>query len=370
MFLALRELRHARLRYLLVSAIIVLLAWLVFLLSGLANGLATDNGAALQNMNADYLALQAGSRLYLHQSTLAGETVAQVRDAPGVRAVAPLGQLTATVARADSTQQIDVTILAIEPDSFLAPTITDGQPLAGAPEQSVVVNDSLARHGVKLGDQLQVTSTGQTLTVVGFTRGQTFNHLPVVFMDIPLWRSIKFAGGGANSDLADPISAVAIQATETTPEAIAAVVPGVDVASRITVMKNLPGYAEEMATITMMLVFLFIIAAFVLAVFFYVLTLQKTNQFGVLKALGASTGFLARNLVAQVLSLTAFGVVVGAALAYLVAALMPANIPFALQAPLVGTYGLVLLGVALLGTLLSLRRIATIDPLVAIGRMD
>lgn len=44
MFLALRELKHAKLRYILIGLIMVLIAWLVLFVTGLANGLANDNG--------------------------------------------------------------------------------------------------------------------------------------------------------------------------------------------------------------------------------------------------------------------------------------------------------------------------------------
>ena len=52
----------------------------------------------------------------------------------------------------------------------------------------------------------------------------------------------------------------------------------------------MPGYTEENGTIIMMLAFLIVISAFVIAVFFYVITIQKTQQFGVMKAIGASNG--------------------------------------------------------------------------------
>ena len=57
----------------------------------------------------------------------------------------------------------------------------------------------------------------------------------------------------------------------------------------------MPGYTAENGTIMMMLVFLIVISAFVIAVFFYVLTIQKTQQFGVMKAIGASNGFIAKS---------------------------------------------------------------------------
>jgi putative ABC transport system permease protein len=370
MFLALRELQHSRLRYLLLGTIIALIAWLVFILSGLANGLANDNAAALLHMPADQFVFQSDSRLLLHRSLLPGEAVEQVRRVPGVADAAPLGHLSVTVAREGGGERLDATILAIDPASFLAPPIVEGRALAGAPAGGVVVDRSLSEHGVRVGDQLLVLPAGQTLTVVGFTEGQTYSHAPVIFLDMQGWRQLKFAAPGSAGQVIDPISAVAVRGGDEAAGRIAEALPGVEVASRDATVQQLPGYKEEMGTITMMLVFLFIIAAFVLAVFFYVITLQKSNQFGILKALGAGTAFLARDLVGQVLLLTAIGVASGVLLTYGVAAVIPSTVPFALSGQLVALYSVVLLAVALAGTLLSLRRVAAIDPLMAIGRMD
>jgi putative ABC transport system permease protein len=370
MFLALRELRHSRLRYGLIGSILALVAWLVFLLSGLANGLATDNASAMQNMNADYLAFQAGSRVLLHRSLLPMTTVDAVRQVPGVHDATPLGQFTVTVERAGSNDQIDATVLAIDPASFLAPKITQGNGLTSSQPNGVVVNRTAQREGVRLGDTLHVLPSGQELTVVGFTEGQTYSHLPVIFMNIPQWQALRFPTTGAEGIPTNPISAVAIKMDAAAATIVAQRVSGVEVASKDTALQNLPGYKEEMGSVTMIQAFLFIIAAFIMAAFFYVLTLQKSNQFGVLKALGAGTRFLARDLVGQVLMLTALGIMLGALLSYAVAAIIPAAVPFALDTKLVAVYGGVLLLVALIGTLLSLFQIAKVDALVAIGRVD
>lgn len=68
--------------------------------------------------------------------------------------------------------------------------------------------------------------------------------------------------------------------------------------------------------------------------------------------------------------MTLLGVAAAAGLTYVVAAMIPPEIPFSLDSRLILTYAVVLVGVGLLGTLLSLRRIAKIDPLIAIGRVD
>lgn len=52
MFLALKEIRHEKLRYGLIIGMIVLVSYLVFVLSGLAYGLAQQNTQAISSWNA------------------------------------------------------------------------------------------------------------------------------------------------------------------------------------------------------------------------------------------------------------------------------------------------------------------------------
>ncbi|KEO81234.1 ABC transporter permease [Tumebacillus flagellatus] len=371
MFLALRELKHSKMRYVLIGGIMMLIAWLVFLLSGLANGLATDNGSSLKNMKADAIVFQSEVKLYLHRSLLPMSKLDEVKGVQGVTNAAPLGMLTVTTKDSDGTESIDATMLAIQPESFLAPKVIEGQALAANSGQEAVVDKTFKRHGVKLGDELKIQSSDQTVKVIGFTTGQTYNHLPVIFTNIPFWQKIRFAAPGSDSGIQNPISAIAVQSQQDgITDMLNQKLSGVETVTRDVALQNLPGYKEEMGTITMMLAFLFVIAAFVLAVFFYVLTLQKSNQFGVLKALGASTSYLAKNLLGQIFLLSLVSIVVGAGLTYLVAAVMPGEVPFALDNGVVVVYSVILLIVSMLGAMISLRRIAKIDALQAIGKVE
>jgi putative ABC transport system permease protein len=370
MFLAIRELQHSRLRYLLLGAIITLIAWLVFILSGLANGLATDNAGAIQRMPADYFVFQPDARTQISRSLLPLATVEQVRLVPGIADATPLGQMMLSIKRATGGEQLDAAMLGIEPGSFVTPKIAAGRTLDGQVENGVIVDQKLVDKGVALGDILVVQPSGEQLTVLGFTAGQTYSHAPVIFAALPQWQKLRFAARGAAGQIENPISVVAVRATADTARQIPGAVPGTEVASRAATVSKLPGYSDESGSLLMIQGFLFVIAALILAVFFYVITLQKTAQFGILKAIGARTGFLARDLVGQVFILTIGGIAAGALLTFGIGAAVPVSVPFALDPRLVLAYGAVLLGVSLAGTLLSLRRIATIDPLIAIGRND
>ena len=58
-------------------------------------------------------------------------------------------------------------------------------------------------------------------------------------------------------------------------------------------INELPGYNAQVLTFGFMIGFLIVIAAIVIGIFIYVLTMQKINIFGVLKAQGITGGFIA-----------------------------------------------------------------------------
>lgn len=369
MFLALREIKHSWLRFLMVGTIMTLLAWLVFLLSGLATGLATDNASSFQNMKADYIAFEPDTRQSLSRSLLERAEAAKIKQVPGVTATAPLGETLITT-QTPAGAKLDAAVFGIEPESFLAPKIDKGNGLKGQPAGSAVVDKTFLESGqLEIGSKLTDGTSGVALTVVGFTSGQTYSHVPVIFTDMATWQSLRFVNEASKENLKDPVSVIAVQMNQDQLAPVKAL-GGLDVVTRQDAIQKLPGYSEEMGTISMIMGFLFLIASFIMAAFFYVMTLQKTNQFGILKTLGAGTLFLAKDLVGQVILLAAAGVVAGAVLTFGVAAIIPASVPFSLDSTIVLGYGVLLVVVALVGTLLSLWRIARIDPLLAIGRAD
>src|SRR5699024_6813300 len=68
-------------------------------------------------------------------------------------------------------------------------------------------------------------------------------------------------------------------------------------------IEHLPGFKEQNLTLNMMIYFLFAISAFILAIFLYVLTIQKVSIFGVMKAEGISSKYLASSVINQTLIL-------------------------------------------------------------------
>lgn len=373
MFLAVKEMMHGKFRFFMIGIITMLIAWLVFILSGLGNGLSTLSAATFKNMEADYVMFEKGARASMGRSVISESLIEELKKQPDVKDAAPMGATMATVLKSETSEdseKIDVAILGILPGSFLEPGVIEGNPLNNDNTLEVIANDSLKKEGLDIGDTLFIEGSLEKIKIAGFVENESYNHLPAIFTTLEKWRAIQFAAPGSNKGIADPVNAIMLQGENIDPEKINELFPDTETVTKAGAIQGVPGYKEENGTIMMMLAFLFAISAFVLAVFFYVLTLQKTNQFGVLKAIGASNGFLSKTIVSQVFLLSFVSIIAGILLTYGTALILPDKMPFALDIRLVIIYGLVLLIISILSSLVSIRKITKIDPLQAIGRIE
>ena len=134
-----------------------------------------------------------------------------------------------------------------------------------------------------------------------------------------------------------------------------------------TFIENLPGYTEQSLTLNLMIYFLFGISALIVAIFLYVLTVQKISMFGIMKAQGISNTFLSWSVIAQTFILAAIGVILGFVLTLITGAFLPAAVPVSFDLGTMALYGLVLIVVATAGAVFSVLTIVRIDPFKAIG---
>jgi putative ABC transport system permease protein len=361
MFLAWREFKHAKVRYLLISLIMILIAWLVLFVSGLANGLSLDNASSIKNMKPDYLVLQKEADQRINRSALSEDLVKDIREFTKRHdtEAALLSIHMATLTKSENPKKIDAAYFGIEASDLLQPEIIEGKMFTDESVSEIVVDQSIKDEGFSLGDSIIDEASGKKLTITGFTKNQSFSHSPVVHMNLNTLQSVK------NKNI---IHAIVLNTDKKTAEQVEKRFSEIQAVSKNEVLKGIPGYQEEQGSLLMMIVFLFIIAAFVLAVFFYVITIQKINQFGVLKAIGAKTSYLARNIIFQVMFLSSVSLFISIALTFTASFLLPINFPFDLSPFLILVCSLLFLTVALLGSLLSLFKLAKIDAVDAIGR--
>lgn len=371
MYLALREIRFAKARYSLISAIMLLISFLVLFVTGLAQGLAYDNAASIQNMPATHFVLEQGSDHRFTRSQISGEKLEQTRSVVGESNAEPLGVQMTSVVLSGDIQKIDVALLAVNPKGWLAPDLTMG---AAEKQETggVVVDEKLAEHGVRLGSILVDQASGTRWTVTGFVKNESFSHAPAVFLSKEEWMGLhspsSAQSGFGSAEGQAAYNAVAVKATEGQVSKLQSAVPNTEIIKKADAVSAIPGYKEEQGSLLMMIAFLFVISAFVLAVFFYVITIQKTSQFGILKAIGTRTAYLAGSVTLQVLLLSVFSLAVSIFLVKVLEMALPGTMPFQLGADMLALTCAAFIAMSLAGSLFSVWKVARIEALDAIGR--
>ena len=355
MFLAINEMKHSKLRYALVIGVVFLIAYLVFFLTGLAYGLAQENRTAVDKWQADRILLSDEANGKLNMSMLTMDDYESVK----AEDKAALAQFPGIVyQKGKKDKQINVSFFGIEADEFLAPNLVKGRMFKNTGE--VVVNDSLAKEdGLQVGDQLKVAGSKQTLKIVGFTDEAMYNVAPVIYMSLADFQEIRF--NQALPKEAQKINAIVVRGQT---KQVADNLEKVKISAFIN---DLPGYSAQNMTFAFMIGFLIVIAAIVIGIFIYILTMQKQAIFGVMKAQGISNFFIARSVFVQTAILAFVGIVLGLVLTYLSSLVLPAAVPFAI---FWGLYLAVSVGmwvIAILSAVFSVSTVVKIDPLQAIS---
>lgn len=354
MFLAWNEVKNNKLRFLLIVGVLTLVSYLVFFLSGLANGLENLNKEAVDKWEADGVILTDESDITLPQSTM------EIGDfkGNGTDEYAILSQFNSIAKTKDV--KANVSLFGIREDEFIMPEISEGEAFSKTGE--VIADDSLKDDGFEIGDELSLSSTDITLTITGFTEDAKFNAAPVLYGTLETVQKIRF--GEAAEERDNQINGFVIRTDNLENVAVD---ESLKVVSTQTFIENMPGYSEQSLTLTFMIYFLFIISAVILAIFLYVLTIQKISIFGVMKAQGVSNSYLSKSVIAQTFILSLAGVIVGFTLTLITGYFLPAAVPVAFNYLDMLIYALVLVVVSILGALFSVQTIVKIDPLDAIG---
>jgi putative ABC transport system permease protein len=371
MWFAIRHLRHSPVRSALFIGLVALVGALVLILTGLGLGLGNASVSGLKRLPVDAYVYQSDVRLFLARSTVPTETTEVVTATEAAESAEPFGVFTVSGRTAPGTDPYDIALTGVQPGSSLLP---DGATLAG--DDTAWADTTLADAGVAVGDTLTLEPSRQQVRIAGFVDAGTYSHLPMVYVPLTTWQTVKFGpvdGVGEVPESAfGQASAIAVTLAEgaSTDDLSAelAGTDGIDVVTPSEAIAATPGYKEETGTVNLMVFFLYLIGALIVGTFFWNATVTRTSELAVLRAIGATPGRLAREHLSEVGIVSLIGMVIAALLSIGLAAMLPTGVPFLLPTSTVVSTSLVLLVVALLAGAVSLRRASRIDPLLALVR--
>lgn len=368
MRLALRELRRRPGRFALAGVILTLIALLLMFLGGLLDGLIASSTGAYRAQPGDLIVYSTTARESLVRSRLTPENRDRVAAVDGVEAVGGLGSIQLGARKGDEPQSRDL-LATVLFGYELAPR---GLPATPPGPGMVIADSALQAKGVHVGDTLLLGPQRSPVKVLGFVDDTRYAGQGSLWGSLETWRAVTAANRPGQAG-GDAVQALVIETGRADPKQVAAAIDratgGVtDTMTLAAATEALPGVAQQTATFNQIIGVTVLVALVVVALFFALITVERTALYGILKAIGASGWTLFVGVVTQAVVVTLLASAIGAAGTLALGAVIPpGTLPFeATTGRLLASVGLLLFA-SIIGCAFSLRRVLRIDPASAIG---
>ncbi len=319
------------------------------------------SGQTFSDLPGDLWVVQQGTTDPFHSlSLLDSERIAGVGQTPGVAATIPVLSRQMEFDAGSDTASARFMALAI-PESLPLSDEVRGN-YVPAPGR-VVIDSTLSRKaGLNAGDDVVVGGERLVIDHVRSAGGESFQQF--VFMN--------FGDAERAFGVRDIVNyAMVIVSPGADPKDVAAAIP---VRNAAVSVFTPDGFAESvrkeinesfLPIITILLAIGFVVGAAVVGLTIYTATIERSREYGVMKAVGGSPGFLYRIVLSQSAMLTTAGFVVGLGAAVGVAWLAAELVPdFATDFQPGDVLGVLLAAIlmAILASFVPVRRINSIDP--------
>lgn len=347
---------------------VALSVFLIGILLSLFRGWSDQVGGYVEHVPADLWVASDGTTDFIAAaSALPNSLGSQLALVPEIETVSPLIvrplEMRKSTDRPDKT--FDVQLVGYDPLVGL------GGPLAmkqgkspPGPDEIIIDNETARRHDVKIGDRL--TRGTKSLNVVGISTGGDFVFTQAGFVTIEtaadfLDVSPKDMRTFFAITLKDPSH------TDLMAKRLALATPGVKYITpqqfasetRDRILGNI------LPILIVVLIVAFVVGLAVAGLTIYTATVEKSREYGILKAEGFTNPFLYRVVFEQSLITGALGFAAGAGLTLLVAPFaqdaVPQFVVFVRWQDILGVAGVTLL-MALVAAYIPIRRMGSIDP--------
>ncbi|MEE8346502.1 MAG: FtsX-like permease family protein [Dehalococcoidia bacterium] len=347
---------------------IALSVFLIGILLSLYRGWNEKVGEYVEAVPADLWVASEGATDFIQAGSVLPDSAGILLGfLPEVDTVSPLivRPLELSRAGADREDRFDIQLVAYDPAIGLGGplAVVEGKSPPG-PDEIVIDEETSKRHGIEIGDRLERGT--RSLSVVGKSSGGDFVFTQVAF--ITLDTAVDFLGLNPETQrtfflitLEDPSERTALAKRLEAGASGAVFFTGEDFANetRQRILGNI------LPMLVVVLVLAFIVGLAVAGLTIYTATVEKSREYGILKAEGFTNRYLYRVVIEQSLVTSVMGFMIGAGLVFLIAPfahdLVPQFVVFIRWQDILGVSGATLL-MAIIAAFIPVRRLAQIDP--------
>lgn len=352
-------------RFLISVGGIALAVVLMSFLMSLYQGWRLSVGRFVERVDADIWVAREGTTDFLNAaSILPADMEQQLEGTPGVAGVDAVIVRPMEFSIEGKRQSTHLVGYEVNGGAGGPPGVKEGKSPPGPGE--VVVDEAFKQKaGVDIGDEIEVT--GQRLEVVGVSTGGNLVFSQTSFVSLETARTALSMPGLATFFLLRLDSGTDEAAREAVTSEIEQRIPGVSAytndefatATRDRIMKNL------LPILVVILALAFIVGVAITGLTIYNATVEKAREFGILKAIGFTNGYLFRLVLEQSMATGVLGFIIGAALTFVATRFVSDLVPQFVT--LLRWQDIVFVLVATLlmsgcAALLPVRRIASVDP--------
>lgn len=394
MFLALRDIVSARGRFSLISFVVGLITVLLVMLTGLTGGLAKHNTSALEALAPERYVFTSDGPSFQESQVTTSDVQEWHELVDDGSQVIPLGT---AQTRLEAGSAMGVAVLGLPAGTKVPAPVVSGAGAAGTEiagvtaagaateaeagadsaasletQETVVAEDGIvvsheivAEAGVQPGETVEIGGVEQPVSAV--VEDEHYSHQPVVWASTQVWQQIA----RAHDDVVGTVLAVNTRDRQAGALSDAEWQDAENQIgdSAVTVEDSFSGlaaYQSEQASLQLIQVLLYAISALVTVAFLSVWTIQRSRDLSVLRALGASPGYVWKDALGQAAVVVGIGVVLGAGVGLAAGVWAGSSVPFDLQwtTVVVPAAGIWVLGMC--GALVATRRVKKIDPASAL----
>jgi putative ABC transport system permease protein len=244
------------------------------------------------------------------------------------------------------------------------------------PDGQAYADEVLKADGVEMGMTIELGPARTPIEIIGFVSDTSYSGQASLWASPETWRQ-ALSANRPDAQLADGVfQALVVQGDVADdvnggdlPTAIDGATQGQTESFTVEgAVDAIPGVEQQRSTFAQIIGVTVAIALVVIALFFALLTVERTALYGVLKALGARSSSIFAGLVVQAVVVTMIAAIVAGTLVVVLDLVIPVgSVPLDVSAGRIISSAVLLLIAAVVGCSFSLRRVLRVDPASAIG---